>query len=160
MTASVKDSLAGKGTLDLRDIEVKRSKIADAIALFTGIEEIRNPRFEPTRFNFTVRDRRIYFDGTLASPSIRIAPSGFVDFEKKLSVLADMKIAPALTSRLSPVASMTTYVKDEKGWVTIPLKITGTAEQPSVSLNKAAVGKQVEKGIGQEIQKRIKGLFK
>ncbi len=161
VTASIKDSLAGKGTLDMRDIEVKRSKIADAIALFTGIGEIRNPRFEPTRFNFTVRDRRIYFDGTLASPVINIAPSGFVDFEKRLSVLADMKIAPALTSKLSPVAQAATYVRDKNGWVTIPLKITGTTENPSVFLNKAAVGKQVEKGIGQEIQKRIfKDLFK
>ncbi|MDA8240001.1 MAG: AsmA family protein [Nitrospiraceae bacterium] len=161
MTASVMDSLAGKGTIDLRDIAVRRSKIAEAIALFTGIGEMRNPRFAPTRFNFTVRDRKIYFDGKLESPEIKIDPSGFVDFDKRLSVLADMKIAPALTSKLSSIAEIATYVKDKSGWVTVPLKITGTTEKPSVALNKAAVGRQMKKGIGREIEKGIlKDLFR
>ncbi len=161
MTTSVMDSLAGKGTLDLRDIAVRGSKIAEAIALFTGIGEMRNTRFAPTRFNFTVKDRKIYFDGKLESPEVKIDPSGFMDFDKRLSVLADMKIAPALTSKLSPAAKIASYVKDKSGWVTVPLKIAGTTEKPSVALNKAAVGRKVERGVGREIEKRIlKDLFK
>ncbi|MGE5301552.1 MAG: hypothetical protein ACM3MB_11445 [Acidobacteriota bacterium] len=96
MTASVMDSLAGKGTHRCEKVEDSRGDRA-----FTGIGEMRNPRFAPPYFNFTVRNRKIYFDGRLESPEIKIDPSGFVDFDKRLSVLADMKIAPALTSNLS-----------------------------------------------------------
>ncbi|MGE5301553.1 MAG: hypothetical protein ACM3MB_11450 [Acidobacteriota bacterium] len=52
-------------------------------------------------------------------------------------------------------------MKDKSGWLTVPLKITGTSEKPLVALNKAAVGRQVEKGVGQDIEKGIlKDLFK
>ncbi|MDA8433289.1 MAG: AsmA family protein [Nitrospiraceae bacterium] len=161
VASSVEDSLAGKGTLDLSGIGAGESKITTAIASLTGIKEIRKPRFSPTRFNFTVKDRTCFFDGVLESDRIRLDISGNAGFDKRLSVLADMKISPALISQLSPAAKVATYAKDSNGWVTIPLKITGTTERPSVGLNRAAVGRQVEKEIGKEIKKRVlKGLFK
>ena len=160
IASSVKDSLAGKGMLDLEGIEVRESRITAAIALLTGIEAIRKPRFSPSRFNFIIKNRRCFFDGALESDRIRLDISGSAGFDKGLSVLADMKISPPLISQLSPVAKVAAYAKDSSGWATIPLKITGTTEKPSVGLNKAAVGKQIEKGIGQEIEKKIlKGLF-
>jgi uncharacterized protein involved in outer membrane biogenesis len=156
---SIKTSLAGNASVDLSKCEVKKSKITDAIALFTGIKEIANPRFDKVNFLFTIGNQRVDLKGLMSSALLNLDPAGTVGFDKRIDVTTDLKVAPSLAGGLTPSA-IATYVKDEKGWTVIPLKITGTTDKPSVSLNKAKVIKGVEKGVKQQIEKGLfKGLF-
>jgi hypothetical protein len=156
---SIKRSLAGNASVDLSRCEVKKSKITDAIALFTGIKEIANPRFDKVNFLFTIGNQKVNLKGLMSSALMNLDPAGTVGFDKRIDVTTDLKVAPSLAGGLAPSA-IATYVKDEKGWTVIPLRITGTTDKPSVGLNKAKVIKGVEKGIKQEIQKGLfKGLF-
>jgi hypothetical protein len=59
---------------------------------------------------------------------------------------------------LAPSA-IATYVKDEKGWTVIPLRITGTTDKPSLGLNKEKAIKGEEKGIKREFQKGLYMAF-
>ncbi|HET6516584.1 MAG TPA: AsmA family protein [Thermodesulfovibrionales bacterium] len=150
----VKRTLTGRGSLDLRRCEIRESKIADAMALFTGLDDLRRPRFDSVRIDFSIRDERIVFHGDMTSNLVRMNPAGTVLFDEQLDMLTDVKISPELASKL-PTAKITGYLKDEKGWDVIPLKIKGTVEKPSVSLNQAAFGKQIERGIQKEIERRL-----
>jgi AsmA protein len=156
---SVKKTLAGKLTADLSKCEVIETKISSAIALFTGIKELASPKFDAVHFLLTVGNEKIALAGTMTSSLISLNPSGTVWFDKKMDVIADLRVAPSLGGRIDSTR-FARYIKDEKGWTVIPLRITGTADKPSVGLNQAAVGKQVEKGVKQEIEKRLfKGIF-
>ncbi len=155
---SIKRSLAGNASVDLSRCEVKKSKITDAIALFTGIKAIENPRFDRVSFIFTIRNQKADLKGSMNSALLVLDPTGTVGFDKRVDVVTDLRVAPSLTGGLTPSA-IATYVKDEKGWTVIPLKITGTTDKPSVALNKAKVMKGVEKGIKQQLEKGFKGLF-
>jgi hypothetical protein len=148
---SIKKSLAGNGTVDLSKCEVKKTKISDAIALFTGIKEVANPKFDKVSVNFTIGNQKVDLKGIMSSALLNLDPAGTVGFDKRIDVTTDLKIAPSLAGGLTPSA-IATYVKDDKGWTVIPLRITGTTDKPSVGLNKAKVIKGVEKGI--------KGFFK
>jgi len=155
----IKNTLTGKGTADLSTCEVKRSKITDAIALFTGIEDLRTPKFESVRFRFTTRERKIYLDGNMTARQFSLNPSGTVGFDKQIDMTADLRLSPLLASKLG-TQRITQYIKDDNGWSVIPLKISGTIDKPSVGLNSAAVRKGIEKGIKGEIEKGIfKGIF-
>ncbi len=156
---SVKRSLAGRASVDLSRCEVKKSKITDAIALFTGIKEVANPRFDKVNFLFTIANQKVDLRGLLSSAILSLDPMGVVGFDRRIDVVTDLKIAPSLAGGLTPSA-IATYVKDERGWTVVPLRIRGTTDKPSVGLNKAKVMKGVEKGIKKEIRKRLfKGLF-
>ncbi|HAM52423.1 MAG TPA: hypothetical protein DCP92_17635, partial [Nitrospiraceae bacterium] len=142
---SIKRSLAGGASVDLNRCEVKKTKITDAIALFTGIREIAAPRFDKVNFLFTIGNQKVDLKGLMSSALLTCDPTGTVDFEKRINVMADLKVAPSLAGGLTPTA-LATYIKDEKGWTVIPLKITGTTDKPSVGLNETKVIKGVEKG--------------
>jgi hypothetical protein len=151
---SIKRSLAGTASVDLSRCEVKKSKITDAIALFTGIKEIANPRFDKVNFLFTIGNQRVDLRGLMSSALLNLDPAGSVGFDKKIDITTDLKVAPSLAGGLTPSA-IAAYVKDEKGWTVIPLRITGTTEKPSVGFNKAKMIKGVEKGIKQQIEKNL-----
>lgn len=156
---SLKRSLKGKFTADMSRCEIKESKIGGAIALFTGIKELASPKFDTVHFIFTIGNEKILLNGNMASSLITLNPSGTVGFDTKMDVAADIRVAPAVAGSLV-TGSFMRYVKDEKGWTVIPLRITGTTDKPSVGLNQAAIGKQIQKGATQEMEKRLfKGIF-
>lgn len=153
-------TLAGKGVVDLNKLEVRGSNITRAIALFTGIDELGSPSFDRALFNFTVKNRTILLDGTMNSAHIRLNPSGTVGFDKRINVLTDLMLSPLLTEKLSRSARITGYLRGKEGWSTIPLKISGTTERPSVGLSPVGVRKQMQKGIQEELERRLfKELF-
>lgn len=152
--SAIKKSLTGKGLLDLNKCEVRSSKLMDAMALVTGISELRSPRFDKSQFHFTIKNQKLSLEGTLNSSQLNLNPAGTIGFDERIDVITDLKISPELASRLS-TARITGYMKDEKGWSTIPLKITGTVDKPSVNLNTAAMGKVIERGVRGEIEKQL-----
>ncbi len=156
---SLKASLTGKFSADLSRCELKESKIGEAIALLTGIKEIASPKFDTVHFLFTIGNEKVVLNGTMTSNVMTLNPSGTVGFDKKMDVIADLRVAPGITGKLI-TGSFTRYVTDEKGWTVIPLRITGTTDKPSAGINQAALGKQLQKGATQEIEKRLfKGIF-
>ncbi len=150
----IKQSSLGKATVDLDKVQVKESKITDAVALFTGLEDLRRPAFDKGHLDMNIRDQKIFLVGLLTSPRLKVAPSGTIAFNKALDLLTDIEISPELASKLRST-TYTSYLESKDGWLLIPLKITGTADHPSVGPNPAALKKQLQKGIQTEIQKRI-----
>lgn len=155
LAEAVKRSLTGKGAADLSRVQVQRTRITDALALYTGIEEVRAPRFEKARFTFLIKDEKVSLEGRLASDQLRLTPAGTIGFDKRMALLMDLSLSPQLSAKLPRSAKITGYIKDREGWSTIPLRISGTLEKPSVGLNTAGVGSQLKKGIAGEIERRI-----
>jgi AsmA protein len=156
---SIKKTLGGKFTADLSRCEVKETRMSNAMAAFTGMRELASPKFDAVHFLLTLGNQKIALQGTMASSSINLTPSGTVGFDKRIDIVTDVKVSPNVAGRADS-DKVTRYLKDERGWTVIPLRITGTADSPSVGLNQAGVGRQVEKGVKQEIEKRLfKGIF-
>lgn len=156
---SLKKTLAGKFTTDLSRCDMKQTRIGSAVATFTGISELASPKFDTVHLFFTIGNEKIALNGTMTSSLINLNPAGTVGFDEKIDIIVDLKVAPNLAGR-AVSDKFTQYMKDEKGWTVIPLRITGTTDKPSVGLNQAAVGKQIEKGVKQEIEKRLfKGIL-
>lgn len=155
VASEIKKTLTGEGSLDLKKCEVKESNITDAIALFTGLADLRRPHFESVKFNFNIKDQKVYLYGDMNSSQLRLNPQGTISFDQVIDVATDLKLSPLLTARIQAM-KISEYIRDEEGWSTFPLKISGTIEEPSIGLNKPAVRKQIEKGIKEEIEKRLK----
>jgi AsmA protein len=153
--STIRKTLRGTAVAKLGKGAIKQSQIFDAIAVLTGIPSLKNPGFDEGLFNFDVKDEKIFLDGWISSSLFKISPKGVVDFEKRLDMPAELKLAPSLTGNLKGKLAAIKLLDDEKGWKVIPLKIKGTTDQPSVTLDEEGLSKQLGGGLKREIERRF-----
>jgi hypothetical protein len=155
--SDIAGTLAGKGTLDLARIQMRPSRLTEQVAAISGISTLRSPSFEKSRFNFDVKNKKADVVGSLLSPDIKVDPiSGTVGFNKTLAMAFDVQLSPAISARI-PAGQVGRFLKSETGWTVLPFIAGGTVSDPAVSLNKAALGKGVQRELQKEIQKRLFG---
>ena len=78
-----------------------------------------------------------------------------VDFEKRLDIPTELKLSPSLTGNLKGKVAAIKFLDDEQGWKVIPLRIKGTTDKPSVTLDEEGLGKQLGRGLKKEIERRL-----
>jgi len=154
-TSRIQKSLRGMATAKLGKGAIKQSQIFDAIAFLTGIPSLKNPGFDEGLFDFDVKDGRVFLNGWIRSSLFKVSPKGMVDFEKRLDIPTELKLAPSLTGSLKGRLAVLKLLEDEQGWKVIPLKIKGTTEKPSVNLDEEALGKQLGRGLAKELERRL-----
>jgi uncharacterized protein involved in outer membrane biogenesis len=153
--SAIQKTLKGTATAKLGKGAIKQSQIFDAIAILTGIPSLKNPGFDQGLFNFDVKDQRIFLDGWISSGFFKISPKGLVDFEKRLDIPTELKLSPSLTGNLKGKLAAIKFLEDEQGWKVIPLRIKGTTDKPSVTLDEEGLKRQLGRGLQREIERRF-----
>ncbi len=154
-TSAIQKTLRGTAAAKLGKGAIKQSQIFDTIAFLTGIPSLKNPGFDEGLFNFDVKDQKVFLDGWIRSSLFKLSPKGVVDFDKRLDIPTELKLAPTLTGSLKGRLAAMKLLEDEQGWKVIPLKIKGTTEKPSVNLDEEVLGKQLGRGLANELQRRL-----
>ncbi len=153
--STIQKTLKGTAVAKLGKGAIKQSQIFDAIALLTGISFLKNPGFDQGLFDFDVKDQRVFLDGWINSSLFKISPKGVVDFERRLDLPTELKLAPSLTGNLKGKLASIKFLDDEQGWKVIPLRIKGTTDHPSITLDEEALGRQLGRGLTRELQRRL-----
>ncbi len=153
--SSIQKTARGVAVAKLGKGAIKQSQIFDAIAMLTGIPSLKTPGFDEGQFNFDVRDQKVFLDGWISSPLFKVSPKGAVDFEKRLDIPTTLKLSPSLTGKMKGKLAALRLIEDEQGWKVIPLKIRGTTEKPSVNFDEEALGKQLGRGLANELERRL-----
>jgi hypothetical protein len=153
--STIQKTLKGTAVAKLGRGAIKQSQIFDAIALLTGISSLKNPEFDEGLFNFDVKDERIFIDGWIGSGLYKISPKGVVDFEKRLDIPTQLKLSPSLTGNMKGKLAAVKFLDDEQGWRVIPLRIKGTTDKPSVTLDEEGLSKELGRGLKREIERRL-----
>jgi hypothetical protein len=93
----------------------------------------------------------------LINPQMEIAGNGTMTIERPtLDLAISTTLSPQASTRAGR-ARMSTFFKDRKGRVVVPLRVSGPVENPSVDLN---AEKLVETGLPQNAEKGFSALFK
>jgi len=154
-SADIAGTLAGSGTLDLARVVMRPTRLTEQVAAISGISALRSPSFEKSQFSFDIKNKKVDIDGSLLSPDIKAEPvSGTVGFNKNLAMTFDVQLSPAFSARM-PAGRIGQFLRNEEGWTVIPFIAGGTVSNPSVSLNRAALGKGVQRELKKEIEKRL-----
>jgi len=104
-----------------------------------------------------IRDERVNVDGFVRSPLFKVSPKGWVDFEKRLDIPTELKIAPTVSGGLSKGLASVRFLQDDQGWKVLPLRIKGTTEQPRVTLDQEALTRQLGPGLIRGLEKLLPG---
>ncbi len=78
-------------------------------------------------------------------------PSGNIGLDETLDLAFDVKLSPRLTDKALRNPGIASYIKDEKGWGRIPVKISGKLSNPSYRVDVAKAGKRVIKKKAEEL---------
>lgn len=151
MPGLIKKTLSGKASVNLTKGQIKKSSIAETIALVTGLQELRNPNFDETNINAVIKNEKTIIDGIIRGPLMKASPTGTVTFDKAIDMKTDLKLAPELASKIKIGGGSLGFLKDSEGWTTVPLTIKGTTDKPDVKPDTSALGKGALKGLQQKL---------
>jgi hypothetical protein len=150
----------GEGTLELAAGRLPGSSVFTAIESFLGRADLHGSAYQPVTIPFQVRANRLHLAPFEMRTSLLVLGiSGWADLAGPLDLRIAVR-APRDAVAAARVPSQILDLVDNGGWVTIPLRITGTPESPRVTADGGAlleqggqivrtvVQQQVEKGIG------------
>ncbi|WP_305046314.1 AsmA family protein [Geoalkalibacter sp.] len=156
---SIKQNLTGRGTLNLADGRVTGAGLAQGLADFLNLEDLRVLRFSHLRGTLTLDQGRMRLDSEFSGNEVRMKPQGIVGLDGSLDLALNARLAPALMQKLDQRGRVARFLTDPDGWGQLPLKVTGNYDQPRFAMDTAGVRQQVEEQAveraREELQKRV-----
>ena len=153
LTDNVKKNLAGNGDFNIMGGKITNSKLPETLSTFLGIEELRTIDFNEAKGTVIIKNGAVKLQSIFSSDDLSMDPSGNIRLDETLDLAFDLKLSPRLTDKAMLNSSIASYIKDEKEWGTIPLKVSGTFSAPSYSIDAAKAGKRViEKKAGKLLE--------
>jgi AsmA protein len=153
---SIRNNLTGKGDFVIEEGKITDSKIPENLAHFLGIEELRTIIFREANGTIKIGSGIARLSSIFSSDDISMNPSGKIGLDETLDLKFDLRLSPRLTDKAMMQSNIASYIKDDKGWGSIPLKVSGTFANPSYRIDIEKAGKRVIKKKAKEL---IEDLF-
>jgi uncharacterized protein involved in outer membrane biogenesis len=159
MTAALA-SVTGNGDVEITNGNIKRLNLVRTVVLYFGRPAADAPHSAGEHFDrisapFTISQQVVRSDSlTMQSPDVDINASGTLSIPTKaLDGRADLLLSESLTKQAGTDLVRFTREGDR---VVLPATLGGTLAQPSVMID---AGAAVKRGIRNEVERRLKGLF-
>ncbi|MBI5056426.1 MAG: AsmA family protein [Nitrospirae bacterium] len=153
---TIKKNLIADGDFNIKDGKITGAQITRRLSQFLNIKELETINLKQANGRVTVRNSVAHLESVFSSDDIAMDPSGNIGLNETLDLAVDLKLSPRLTQKAMG-SGVAKYIKDDKGWGNIPLKITGTFSNPIYTVDIAKAGGRV---IEKEIDKALDKLFK
>jgi len=153
-TKDLQRALAGSGSFDVANGRLSGEGFMPTLAAFLGVDELRVLRFSRLGGTFAVKNGVVSLDARGDGSDAKLAAAGKVGMDKSLDMGIELKLAPALTSRVAR-GGVARYVADRDGWGIVPLRATGMVGKPSFTLDTAKVGSRAVESLRQKIGERL-----
>jgi hypothetical protein len=159
----VAQRLEGNGRLSAHSGELTNVDLIAKIQKVTGMIGLsKDQRREVTTFKtlegeFVIGDGRADFKRVyLVNPQLEVNGRGTMTLKRPV---LDMRLDAALSSSATAQSAARTvsFLKDEKGRLVVPLKVTGRLENPAVNLDRE---KALARGLGSRAEKGLGSFFK
>ena len=151
--------LTGEGTLALAEGRLPGSPVFTAIETVLGRAALKGSAYQPVAIPFQIRKDRVHVAPfELRTSLLALGISGWADLNGPLDLRIAVR-APRDAVALARVPPAVLDLVDNGGWVTVPLRVTGTPEIPHVTADGEALGEQgrtaARKAVEQQVEKGI-----
>ena len=134
--APIYESLAGGGTINLRDVKVTGLKLFSTVSSKTGQDGINNPAMKGINVKTSIDNNLIHIDDfTFSVASFRPTIKGTTSFNGLLDLRIRLGLPPG-------------------GLIGIPIVVTGTHDDPKIKVF-SKTGKKIEDAIYNEITNKV-----
>ncbi len=138
------ENLKGDGSLSFADVQIKGLSQLPRITSLADPDRLKNIVFETGGARLRLRSGIIEMDGSLISPDLEITPYGEIGLDTYLDLEAPLKISPDLLTGGQNIAQ---YLPRDGNWISLPMTIQGTIQEPDVALSEEAIQYIVQKTL-------------
>ncbi|SNB45677.1 AsmA family protein [Geobacter sp. DSM 9736] len=156
---SLKKNLSGNGDFTISNGKLTGAGLVQALATFINVEQLRVLQFTKFAGTYRIANEKVFLDSGISGRDAQITPKGSAGFDKSLDMSLMTRLSPELTGRIAK-GGVTRFITDDKGWGTLPLKVTGTFSSPNFRLDSAAVREQFKLKTRETLQKTIEERLK
>jgi hypothetical protein len=162
-TVNAKPRLAGQGAFSLQDGMIRKFSFQDNLAGWFGSDKFKQDiPFDQTSIEFNLSRQKVNLTKFIAQSGargeagdIRLWAQGVMTFDADFQ---DFRLRPSLNPRAAGTMSpefqrYTMVLKDERGWVTLPVVMNGPVKKPNVQPDWDWIKKQ----LGTHVENKIKG---
>jgi hypothetical protein len=161
-TGAGASSLRGQGVFKMQPGRLPATPLLQRLEAALGATGLVGARYEASETPFRLQDGRATFDAFhLRADPLAVDMRGWIALAGPLDL--DVKVrAPRAIVRLSGVsASVLDTLADGEGWLVVPLRVTGTQENPVVRPDAGALLGQAGRGAARDaLGKAVKDLFR
>jgi AsmA protein len=157
LPGNMKKNLVGNGDFTVRDGKITNSKVPEELARFLGIDELKTIILKEARGTVNIQNGIARLDSVFSSDDIKLDPSGDIGLDETLDLSFDLKLSGPLTERATLNSGIAQYIRDEEGWGTVPLVVSGRFSEPSYGIDIEKAGKRV---LQKKTEKLIEDLLK
>ena len=144
------DRLQSKGELSLQQGLIKGFPVVDSLAVFLGVDELHNLKFEDFSAGYDLRDGLVRVNGLLTGSQARLAPLGSIDNDGRLNMNLEVRLAPDLAGRMGASGPFMKVFSDERGWGIIPVRLLGSLAHPELGPDTTAIEKLMMNRVSQD----------
>jgi len=152
--SEVSKTLAAEGNYALSRAMIRNTEITKAAADFLGLPQINDLALEDMSGTVHLDKGKAVIDTGLTGKDIQVKTQGSIGLDGSLNLPLTIRLSKALSEKIKN-RSITKFLEDAEGGAVLHLKLAGTAQNPSLSLDTAGTRKQLEKTIQQKMLKEI-----
>ena len=152
---SVKRHLSGQGNFAIRDGKVTGAGLAEGLAGFLNVDELKVINFDQAKGDFKIANGNVRVDGHFDGPSVRLAPKGDIGLDGRLAIALDAQLSPELTKKIDRQGQFSQLFAGTQGWSQIPLKVAGTLSAPRFTLDAKAVRSKVKEKVQKHLERTL-----
>ena len=156
-----KRNLKGKGSFAIKNGTLRNAELSSGLLAILGLQDLKEIPMEKADSTFTIANGLVNLKTAIASRDLTIDETGTVGLDEKLDLGVIVKVSDRLSPKVVSQSPVAKFLSAQKGWTSVPLRVTGTISKPSYGIDTKAVGKKageaVQKRLGEELMKRLPG---
>ncbi len=158
---TIKRNLRGRGGFAVKNGTIRNAQISDGLLALLGLQSMKEIPMEKAEGSFTISDSVMHLKSIIANRDLVLDETGTIGLDQKLDMAILVKVSDNLSPRMVSQSGIAQFLSEEKGWTSVPLKLTGTIAKPSYGIDTQAVGKKatqkIQQRLGDELMKALSG---
>jgi AsmA protein len=152
---SIKRNLRGKGNFSVKDGKIKNARISSGLLGFLGLQDLREIIMDKADGTFTVSDSIVNLISLITSKDLILDEKGTINMDEQLDLGVLVKASEKLSPKMLSQSSIAQFLSEEKGWTSIPLRVSGTVTNPSYSIDMKYAGKKATEKLQKKAEEEI-----
>ena len=138
------NALNGAGEIHLRDGQVRRFSLLEAIGQVLQIEELRQLRLDEAHVKYRITPGVVTVDElVLHSANLRLSASGTIGFDGKLHLGSQLAVNEKIRKQLFRAIRDNFQPIEDPGFSAVKFEITGTVDRPKSNLMEKVIGRDL-----------------
>ena len=156
---NLKRNLQGKGEFAITNGSLRNSELSARLLAILGLQDLREIPLEKANGRFTIANGIVSLTTLISSPDLAIDEKGTIGLDETLDLGVLVKVSDRLSPRVVSQSQVSRFLSGEKGWTSVPLRVSGTISNPSYGVDTKAVGGKIREGVQKRIGEEIQKIF-